>query len=463
MDHHVSLAGTEPRFIPPTITPPDKPLPLWRFLGTFVRNPLLSLPAPVYRQPMLAVRQGRRTTLWVTGPGLVEDVLLAKAEKFGKSPIERRVFDVSLGDGILTSEDALWRWQRRVMAPLFRPSEIERYVPSMVAAADAVLASWRAGGRSGVRPVDAAMTDATFSVIARTMLGGMEPAEAETIKRATHDFLDRVSWEVAYGLLRIPTWVWNPAKRQMRRAAADLRGAVSAIVQRRAQDGGRETDLLGRLLAARDPETGQSMPHDRLVNNLLTLLEAGHETTAKALTWTLYLLARSPGWQERVRAEITDVAGDAPITAAHVARLGLTQQVLKEAMRLYPPAPVMVRQARAPVDVGGHLVQKDGIVVIPIFAIHRHHQLWNDPDVFDPDRFAPDREAKISRMQFMPFGAGPRICLGMAFAMMEATVIMATLVRAARFDWDGQHLPEPVSRVTLRPRGGMPLQVTLLA
>jgi cytochrome P450 len=452
-----------PRLYPPSVTPPDRPLPLLQFLATFVRNPLRSLPAPVYDQPIVAVQQAGRTTIWVCAPNLIEQVLLTETDSFGKSPIERRVFDLSLGDGVLTSEGQLWRWQRRVMAPLFRPSEIERYVPSMVAAADEVVADWRRTGRRGIRRIDADMTNATFSVITRTMLAGGAPAESDIIKRATHDYLDRVSWEVAYGLLRIPMWVWNPAKSQMRRAAADLRSAVAAIVARRERAGDTEIgDLLGRLLAARDPETGEPMPRDRLINNLLTLLEAGHETTAKALTWTLYLLARAPDWQDRVRAEIMRVVGDTPVAAAHVAKLTVTQQVLKEAMRLYPPVPVMVRQARKPVTIGDHQVAKDGIVVIPIYAIHRHRQLWDDPDAFDPERFAPEREAKIWRTQFMPFGAGPRICLGMAFAMMEATVILATLFRAARFDWDGTHLPEPVSRVTLRPEGGMPLAVTLL-
>ena len=450
------------RLVPPTVEAPPQPLPLWRFLPRFVRNPLLSLPVQVYNAPALAVAHAGRATIWISAPDLIEEVLLTRADEFGKSPIEKRVFDLSLGDGILTSEGALWRWQRRVMAPLFRPSEIMGYVPAMSQVAEETLGRWRSSEAGAVQAIDAEMTEATFAVIARTMLIGGEPAEGEAIKQATHLYLERVSWEVAYGLLRFPAWLWNPAKGQMRRAAAQLRGAVDAIVTRRSAEPEPGHDLLGRLLAARDPDTGEPMPRPRLINNLLTLLEAGHETTAKALTWTLYLLARAPEWQARVRAEVEAVAGRAPIAAEHIAKLQLTQQVLKEALRLYPPAPVMVRQARSATTVGGHALPAEAMVVIPIYAIHRHRALWEDPDAFDPDRFTPEREARMPRTQFMPFGAGPRICIGASFAMIEATAILATLVRGASFAWDGKHLPEPVSRVTLRPKGGMPLLVTVL-
>ncbi|NJM36130.1 MAG: cytochrome P450, partial [Rhodomicrobium sp.] len=227
-------------------------------------------------------------------------------------------------------------------------------------------------------------------------------------------------------------------------------------------EGGGDGDLLGRLLAARDPETGEPMSMEQLINNLLTLLEAGHETTSRALTWTLYLLARAPDWRERVRAEVTAVCGGGRVAAEHIGALRLTQQVLNESMRLYAPVPVVSRIASRDMEIGGMEIPRDTFTVIPIYCIHRHRALWSDPDRFDPSRFDPEREAAYPRAQFMPFGAGPRICLGSTFAMAEATAILATLVRGAHFEWDGRHVPEPVSRVTLQPRGGMPLKVTVL-
>jgi cytochrome P450 len=160
-------------------------------------------------------------------------------------------------------------------------------------------------------------------------------------------------------------------------------------------------------------------------------------------------------------AEIDAVVGTGAVGAEHIERLPVTRAVLKEAMRLYPPAPIISRRAAEDVELGGQTIRAGTFIVVPIFAVHRHRQLWEDPDRFDPERFTPEREATYARTQFMPFGFGPRTCIGSTFAMMEATAILATLVRRARFEWDGVHAPEPLSRVTLRPKGGMPLQVWL--
>jgi len=447
---------------PPTVPAAEKPLPIHKMLFRFVRNPLLALPRAAYEEPITALRNAGRAVVWVCDPGLVEEVLVSRAAEFEKSAVEKRVFSPSMRDGVLTSEGKLWRWQRRAMAPMFRHAEILDYIPEMADAADEQIARWRHAPPGTVQQVDRDMVETTFAIIARTMLTGVLPAQADKIKRATARMLANISWEVAFGILRLPRWMPHPASFQLYNSARQLRGAVGDIISRRQAEGNAREDLLGRLLAARDPDSGEPMSHDRLVNNLLTLLEAGHETTTRALSWTLYLLARAPEWQERVRAETVSVAGTDAISAEHLPSLVFTQQVLKEAMRLYPPVPAMSRLTVKPLVLGGEELPAGSMVVIPIYCIHRHRRLWADPDRFDPMRFTPEREAAYPRGQFMPFGAGPRICLGAAFAMAEATIVLATLVRAAQFDWDGRHKPEPISRVTLQPKGGMPLRVTLL-
>lgn len=447
------------RLYPPTVRPPLRPLPFHRFVSTYVRNPLAGLPQAVYEEPIVVFDARRSVIAWVTDPPLVEEVLVKRVGAFSRNPVERRVLAPTLGQGVLTSEGALWRWQRRVIAPLFRHGEILRYVPTMSQAAEEQLACWRQDPSGTTQPIDEAMTDSTFAVITRTMLTGSEPHQAASIRKGGGDYLQHITWEIVYALLRLPVWLPHPASWKMRRAARAVRARVGEIIRQRRALGGSGDDLLGRLLAARDPDTGQPMSEERLVDNVLTLLEAGHETTAKALTWTLYLLALAPHWQDRVRAEVRDVAGAAAITGEHIERLILTQAVIKEAMRLYPPVPIVSRIAAEPVELGGVALKDGTSVVIPIFAIHRHRRLWEDPDRFDPDRFLSGRDAGLPRTQFMPFGAGPRTCIGLSFAMAEATAILATLVRGARFLWDGRHLPEPVSRVTLRPKGGMPLIV----
>jgi cytochrome P450 len=205
----------------------------------------------------------------------------------------------------------------------------------------------------------------------------------------------------------------------------------------------------------------QAMGRDLVIDNLLTLLNAGHETTARALTWTVYLLSQAPEWQERARAEVLDVVGDAAIGAGHLDRLEIVERVLKEAMRLYPPAAVLARTPKAPTTLGGIAYKPGDQLVVPIWSLHRHEALWDDPGRFDPDRFLPEHEAAMARLQFMPFGAGPRVCIGSGFAMAEAKVLLAEMLRAASFSFAGDRPPEPISRVTLRPRHGMTIDVTL--
>jgi cytochrome P450 len=465
MDLPASLAGTHENtsaLYPPTLVPPDRPLPIWKFIPAFINNPLRPLPRQVYEDDLMVIQPRPGFYIaWVTGPKLVEQLLVADADKVLKSPVEKRVFGTSLANGVLIADGADWRWQRRALAPLFRPVDVQSYVPAMTAAADAQIIRWRAAGQSGVRSIDHDMSFVTYEVIIATMLAGSRPAEAEAIRKGGSDYLARISWEMAAAILRLPTWFPHPATWHMRRAAKTLREAVGAIIARRRAEGGSPADLLGRLLLARHPDTNEPMSDALVISNLLTLLEAGHETTANALTWTLYLLARAPAWQQRVLEEIREVAGDNPIDASHIPQLAITQRVLKETMRLYPPAPVIAREPVQTLSIGGVSIPAGSQIIIPIFAIHRHRKLWTDPDRFDPDRFLPRAEAGRPRTQYMPFGGGPRVCIGAQFAMTEATALLATFVRAAHFDWDGKHKPEPLSRITLRPSGGMPLMVTM--
>jgi cytochrome P450 len=297
------------------------------------------------------------------------------------------------------------------------------------------------------------------------MLAGGEPAEAETIKNAGDDYLRPSSWEVAFAILQLPSWLWHPAKGRMARSARRMRDAVTAIVARHAdlpESGASSGDLLARLLEARDPKTGMQMSRELIIDNLLTLLNAGHETTARALTWTIYLLAKAPAWQAEARAEVCDVVGAEAISADHLERLTITERVLKESMRLYPPAAVLARTPKAPTTLGGVAFQPGDQLVVPIWCVHRHEQLWDDPGRFDPDRFLPEAEARMARMQFMPLGAGPRVCIGAGFAMAEAKVLLAEMLRSAEFTYSGTREPEPISRVTLRPRDGLAVDVRVL-
>jgi cytochrome P450 len=455
--------------VPPRIAPPARPLGRLAFMAAFVRNPLEAIPRAVYEED--AHPAGGR--LWITAPALIKAVLLEQRESFQKAS-QIRLLSPLLGRGILTSEGAEWKWQRQASAPMFRQQELVGFVPAFVGAAERLLARWRAAPAGAVQPIDRDMTRATFEVISATLLPSADATLAPVVEASMASFQRGAGWSLLYASTGAPSWLPRPGGAASERAIAALRGAVHAMLREKgsgpfsAKASGKKgpdpfsrDDLMRRLMAARDPETGRTMDERQLVDNLLTFYLAGHETTARALAWTLYLLARSAEWAGRLEEEVTAVTRGAPVAAEHVERLVQVQQVLKESMRLYPPVPMMGRQAIAPTRLGAHALARGATVMMPIYAIHRHAKRWPDPDVFDPARFAPEREAALERYQYLPFGAGPRICIGMAFAMLEATAILATLVQHARFAPLEGREPYPVARVTLVPRGGMPLRVTL--
>ena len=287
------------------------------------------------------------------------------------------------------------------------------------------------------------MTETTFSVIARTILSGINEAEGDAVKRAGRAYLDPITWEVAAALLLLPETIWHPGKRRMRKAAAETRAIVQSLLDLRRKAGAEGDDLVARMLKARNPDSGEPMSDERIVDNLTTFLLAGHETTAKALTWTLYVLSRAPDWQERVRAEVLTIAGSGRVGPETIGKLPVTTRVLKESMRLYPPVPVITRVSAEDVDIGGKHLPKPTLIVIPIYAVHRHRLLWPEPDRFDPDRFLPESEAKYPRTQFMPFGYGPRVCIGSSFAILEATAILPLYCKASDLNGTAGTSPSP--------------------
>jgi cytochrome P450 len=455
------MSTAAPRLVPPRIIPPAQPLKGLAFLAAFVRNPLEVAPQAVYEQDLVAGAIGRVQRLWITSPALVKTVLLDEREKFQKLS-QIRLLAPLLGKGILTSEGAEWKWQRQASAPMFRHQDLLGFVPSFVHATEALLARWRAAPAGSAQPVDRDMTRATFDVISATLLPSADHA---TVEKSMGLFQRAGGWGQLYAMAGAPLWLPHPGMASGARATRMLRAAVAAMLRERRgveeKTGGSPDDLMRRLTQARDPESGQSMNEERLIDNLLTFYLAGHETTARALAWTLYLVARSPEWGAALEEEIGRVTGGGPVGSAHIEQLVLVQQVLKESMRLYPPVPLLSRQCVAATRLDGVDIAPGATVVMPIYAMHRHAKRWEDPDAFDPARFAPERDAKIPRYQYLPFGAGPRICIGMAFAMIEATAMLATLLQKARFAPVPGRDPYPVARVTLQPGGGLPLRVSL--
>ncbi len=445
-------------FVPQTVIPPDKPLPLVRGLLQMIANPLYAWPKAMYENPYHGIKWIGRTFHYFRKPEHMKAVFLDHADIFHKSQFQKKLVGPALGEGLLTSEGEHWKFQRRAASPAFRIDALRALVPAFSQSAADTIERIKAMPRG--QPVDVMheMQHATLDVIVETILGGADPAFGyDRMASVISDYIDTMGKPDMLDMFGTPPWVWRPWGGKGRRAAHGLKAsAVNAILRRRAS-GETRKDLLGLMLAARDPETGRGLSDDELRDNVVTFIGAGHETTALTLTFALYLIANAPEVQDRLLREVRDVCGDKPIDAAMVEELVFHEHVIKEAMRLYPPVSIIDRVATEDIDLGDAQVKKGDFAFNLIYVMHRHKMLWDNPERFDPDRFSDVRAKGMHRFQFMPFGAGPRICIGMKFAYMESVAMLATLVRGLRFLPNAAHRVEPNIRITLRPEGGMPL------
>ncbi|WP_293905950.1 cytochrome P450 [Phenylobacterium sp.] len=392
---------------------------------------------------------------FIMDPDALKVLFVEQASAFTQGAMFRRMMRPVWGEGILTSEGAKWRWQRHAGAPAFRPAQMHALAPSMSGVAEAALVRWRSSPRIDL-PTEAARI--TFDVILDTMLSGGDDFDRDTASARIEAFTAQV------GKMKLSYFFAPDAHHEDRlnpptAAGEALRGDIAAMVRRRRAAPPRG-DLLDLLLAARDPETGQAMDDEILRDNILGFIMAGHQTSSVALTWSLYLASAHEPTARRLRAEVAAVAGDQPIGPDHVENLVFTRQVIQEAMRLYPPAFQLYRICTRTTEVGGIAVRAGQRILIPIYALHRHRRWWRDPDAFDPDRFGPGQPMP-DRHLYMPFGAGPRICLGAAFAMTELVVMLATLMRGATFTVAPGHRVWPRANLTILPEGGLPMDVVL--
>jgi len=435
--------------------------------------------------PLARVKMLHRSVLFPNTPELAHEVLVEKARSFEKSPGIRLLLYYIAGRGLFTSEGELWRRQRRLMAPLFQPSAIGRYAEQMFDVATRVTSSFTDGQqidlarettRIAMGVVGRALFDAnTFDDSdeigeALTTALGWANHNAASGKIVAHiillDALDDLAARVPNALKRFhqrlrdaaeePFMLDQARARYHKDAIAKLDRKVQQMIEERRRKPGASDDLLARLLTARDAEDAsfKGMSDRQVRDEALTLFIAGHETTATSLAWTFYLLAKHPEWRARVQAEV-DALPQGPIDFAHAAKLDVTLRCFKEAMRLYPPVEVLARRTIEPTTLGDVELPARSILFISPWIVHRDRDAFPDPERFDPDRFT----RPLPRSAWLPFGAGPRVCIGNHFAMLEGPIVLATMMRAARFEIDATRTIEPETFATLRPKGGVPAVV----
>ena len=447
---------------PPAPTPSRDKLGLLASYRALRSDGLSVLPADAYESAVDVQRGLLGGVALVSDPDAIRRVLLDNAANYRKDDLQLAKLEPALGHSLLTIEGADWKFQRRAVAPLFQPQTVVNYLPEMISAVTAMLDRWDTAG-GGARDVAHEMTALTYDVISRTVFSGEIETSAEVMSAAVTRYFEILGRIDLWDIMNLPRWLWRPARWRVRPALRIFRGEVRRLLDRRRsdRDAGRRMppDVVTLLLDARDSETGAALSDDVIHDNLVTFIGAGHETTANALTWTLFLLSEFPSEFDRLAAEVDAVAGRKTPTADDISRLATVRMIAEESMRLYPPVPYISRQAVAADVLGGKTVRPNTRVVISPWIVHRHRALWELPDLFEPERFAPERRHLIPRFAYLPFGAGPRICLGAAFAMQEIVVALAMIAQRFRPRLAEGAKIEPVARITLRPAHGMPMWI----
>lgn len=449
------MSATDPhRFVPPYPPRGPGPVAVWRgFVGERARTAVYGWSEAAFELDYMQRRvMGYNVHIPLT-PDAVQHVLLDQAGRYEKPTIVKSLLAPVIGRGLLTSDGELWREQRRIVAASFVPAAVDSQIPVFAAAAAAIMARWQAGRVD----MAAQSTATTMRIIADSLFGGDPRLTGDAASEHITAALEAFGGRRIQALLRLPQFALTPKARAGLRGQNYLRQTLGQVVGDRFRDGGERDDFLGKLVAALRAKFDRGEAEALAIDNAATFYLAGHETTANAMTWALFLLSEQPELQRRIADEARVALAAGTDDAALPDRLPLLRQAFDETLRLYPSAPRLDRQAIAHDEIAGHKVAPGDIVSIWPWIIHRHKNYWDDPDAFDIDRFAPGRKNQRHRFQYLPFGGGARVCVGARFATVEALTILAHWLS----EWEFKPVPGRIVRtsgmVTLRPANGLPL------
>ncbi len=475
-DRVMSLAISETRpgycpgheksaFRPPAPVPLDAPLGTLGLLRALRDNPIATWTKAHFDKPVLFGRGILGPVAVVSDPDLVRHVLVENMGNYTKDVLQRRMLAPGIGQGLLLAEGAEWRSQRRALASLFAPRHVLGFQDATAEEATAMTERWERRRSGRTADISVEMARVTLRILGRTIFSDALSHSAEEFASVVSRFLESVGQLDPFDALDMPDWVPRLGRIRNRPMLRFFETAVETMIAKRRlilsdDRGAAPRDLLTLLLEAADPETGVKLSDEEIKANLVTFIIAGHETTSNALTWALFLMSQDEASCEAVEREVDRFLPDGRFVPGSLDALVMTRAVLDEAMRLYPPAATISRQALGPDRLGSLSIKARTMVVISPYVLHRHNLLWQTPDRFIPSRFLPENRGDIDRYAYLPFGAGPRVCIGASFALQEAVIVLATAIRRFRFRLAPGHEVMPIQRVALRSRGGMPMTIT---
>jgi cytochrome P450 len=404
-------------------------LDLWHRHGNYIRK-----------------KMGPLQSYMITHPEHVRHVLVKNVENYTKGVTMAKLKAI-MGNGLFVSEGDLWLRQRRLMQPLFTPRGVTRYTDLMVNVAQEMVERW---SPENPVPVNAEMMRLAMSVIGRAMFGVDAGENQAEIGQAFSDVLEFAS-QRTITLIDPPLFIPTPTNQRFKRSLALIDQFLYGIIRKRRQSVGEEGDLIAQLLKAEDETTGTTITDQQLRDEVVTIFFAGHETTAQTLTWVWYLLATHPDVEARLHEELSQVLGGRQPVLEDLHQLNYARWVVEETMRLYPPVWIMARQAVAADRIGDQTIEPNAMVVVLIYGTHRLPEYWESPEVFKPERFAPEQSEGRPQHAYLPFGAGPRICIGNNFALLEATLALATAAQQVRLRLTSDQPLKAVGMGTLRP------------
>lgn len=464
----IDTPTTDSPFIPPAPVPRTTPPSRFEIIRTVMRNPLELWGEPSFRLDWLKTKFFNERTVIVNHPGLVRHVLVDNARNYRMAEIRQLVLRPILRDGLLTAEGETWKRSRKAMAPVFTPRHARGFAEQMLEQSRAFTGRYeQAADNAEVRDIAVDMTELTFDILSATLFSGQVAGSEEEFAGDIDRLLSSMGRIDPMDLLKAPSWLPRVRRMLGKPILAKFRGIVEQTMANRQQlmrtdpDNVPE-DFLTLLIRLHGPD---GLTLGEIEDNIITFIGAGHETTARALGWTIYCLANSPADRQKVEAEIDEVLAREPDPVKWLDAMPWTRAAFEEAMRLYPPAPSINRAAIA--DDEWHngegetvTIEAGTTVLVMPWTLHRHTKLWDQPGAFIPSRFLPENRDKIDRFQYLPFGVGPRICIGATFALQEAVIALGVLLSRYRFDCTEKTKPWPMQKLTTQPEGGLPMRVS---